>query len=100
MKYGPFDGRYFKSKRSFYMYISSRVIHHKYRIKEGFLPKQFQSTMLAEALFRHHPDFIDRTYSNQFSFIPIDVENTKYMLCVCIDDEKIPFMYKKILSNA
>lgn len=100
MKYGPFDGIYFPSKSQFYKYIATRIIHHKYRTVHRFIPLRFGSRLLADALFKHHPNFIDRKYSYEFGFMPLDKEEVQYQLCVIIGDEWIPFAYKKILNNA
>ena len=105
MKYGPFDGIYFTSKTQFYKYVGTRIIHHRYRVLHRLIPLEFNSSLLADALFRHHPNFIDRDYSNNFGFIPIDYFGEKsrkhtFKLCVYIEDEWVPFAYKKILNNA
>ena len=100
MKYGPFDGIYFESKTQFYKYIATRIIHHEYRTVHRFIPLRFNSRLLGEALFKHHPNFIDRDYSHEFAFIPFNKDESQYKLCVIIGDEWIPFAYKKILVNA
>ena len=100
MKYGPFDGIYFKSKTQFYKYVATRIIHHKYRTVHRFIPLRFNSRLLADALFKHHPNFVDRNYSHEFVFLPIDSKESQYKLCAIVGDECIPFLYKKILLNA
>ena len=104
MKYGPFDGRMFSSKKEFEDFISKKVLHYEHRVVRKTIGSIFESALLGEALFKHHPRFISESYSKSFGFIPLEQlgrqSNTHtHKLCVKVNGEWLPLSYRDILTT-